>query len=212
MMGKIFGKSIFCHLCKWEAIPMIILLHRAPLNAPVASTLGVNQGGVASGFVFRKYLKDLDDYLKKDARVCIDETILAHLLWADDLKLFFDTEKGDPETTGRSKNFCHNNIMIVNDTKPKVMACGKTNTCNVYLNDKQIKQVTEYKYLGNIVRSVQTDKQDIFSLNYSYLRDRVNRAIFLISNITKVEKYGTSSSKTNVWYFRYSNHAYFGIW
>ena len=212
MMGKIFGKSIFCHLCKWEAIPMIIILHRAPLNAPVASTLGVNQGGVASGFLFRKYFKDLDDYLKKDAGICINETNFSPFIVGWWPETFFWYWKGDPETIGRSHKFCQNNIMIVNDTKPKVMTCGKTNTCNVYFNDKQIKQVTEYKYLGNFVRSVRTDNQDIFSLNYSYLRDRVNRAIFLISHITKVEKYWTSSSKNNIWYFRYSNHAYFGIW
>ena len=71
--------------------------------------------------------------------------------------------------------------MIVNETKTKVMTFGKKNNCNVYFNDKQIEQVAEYKYLGNIVRSVRTDKQDIFSPNYTYLRDRANRAIFLVS-------------------------------
>ena len=51
----------------------------------------------------------------------------------------------------------------------------------MYFNDKQIEQVAEY--LGNIVRSVRTDKQDIFSPNYmyTYLRDRANRAIILVS-------------------------------
>ena len=71
--------------------------------------------------------------------------------------------------------------MIVNETKSKLMKFGKTNNCNVYFNDKQIEQMAEYKYLGNIVRSVRTDKQDIFSQNYTYLRDRANRAIFLES-------------------------------
>ena len=35
--------------------------------------------------------------------------------------------------------------------------------------------------MGNIVISVRTDKQDIFSPNFTYLRDRVNRAIFLVA-------------------------------
>ena len=151
------------------------------LSAPIASTLGVNQGGVASGLLFRKYLKDLDDYLKKDAGVCINETILAHLLWADDLILFSDTEKGIQKQLDGLKKFCENNRMIVNETKTKVMTFGKKNNCKVFFNDEQIEQVAEYKYLGNIVRFVRTDKQDIFSPNYTYLRDRAIRAIFLVS-------------------------------
>ena len=71
--------------------------------------------------------------------------------------------------------------MIVNETKSKLMAFGKTNNCNVYFNDKHIEQLAEYKNLGNIVTSVRTDKQDIFSPNYTYLRDRATRAIFLVS-------------------------------
>ena len=151
------------------------------LSAPIASTLGVNRGGVASGLSFRKYLKDLDDYLTKDAGVCINETILAHLLWADDLILFSDTEKGIQKQLYGLKKFCENNKMIVNETKTKVMAFGKKNNCNVYFNYKQIEQVVEYKYLGNIVKSLRTDKQYIFSPNYTYLRDTANRAIFLES-------------------------------
>ena len=64
--------------------------------------VGVKHGGVASVFLNRKYLEDLGEYLKNDAGICIDETILPHLLQADDLMLFNDTEKGDPETAERS--------------------------------------------------------------------------------------------------------------
>ena len=79
-------------------------------------------------------------------------------MWADDLILFSDTEKGIQKQLDGLKKFCENNRMIVNETKTKVMAFGKKNNCNVYFNDKQIEQVAEYKYLGNIVRSVRTDK------------------------------------------------------
>ena len=50
---------------------------------------------------------------------------------------------------------------------------------NVYFNGKRIEQVTEYKYLGNIIRAMQTDRQDVFSSNYTYLCDRANRALFM---------------------------------
>ena len=49
-----------------------------------------------------------------------------------------------------------------------------------YFNGKRIEQVTEYKYLGNIIRAVQTDRQYVFNSNYTYLCDRANRTLFLI--------------------------------
>ena len=50
---------------------------------------------------------------------------------------------------------------------------------SVYFNEKLIEQVAEYKCLGNIIRAVQTDRQDVFHSNYTYLCDRANRALFL---------------------------------
>ena len=46
-------------------------------------------------------------------------------------------------------------------------------------NDKRIKLVSEYKYLGNIIRSTETTAQDMFNTNYPHLCDRANRAMFL---------------------------------
>ena len=37
------------------------------------------------------------------------------------------------------------------------MTFGKTNNCKVYFNNKGIEQGTEYKHLGNIIRSVRID-------------------------------------------------------
>ena len=87
------------------------------LSPDIQSLTGVNQGGVASGILFRKYLKDLDMYLKKEAGICIGEIIMAHLLWADDLILFSNTEKGLQKQLNGLKHFCANNKMIVNETK-----------------------------------------------------------------------------------------------
>ena len=63
------------------------------LSMPISLLLGVNQGGIAIGLLFGKYLNDLDHYFKKDVGVCINETIIAHLLWADDLILFSNTKQ-----------------------------------------------------------------------------------------------------------------------
>ena len=60
----------------------------------VDENLGVNQGGNASGLLFRKFLSDLSDYLLAEFGICISTEISAHLLWADDLILMSDTEHG----------------------------------------------------------------------------------------------------------------------
>ena len=56
--------------------------------------IGVNQGGNVSDLLFRKYLADLDEYLCKEVGVCKGDTIIAHLLWAEDLILVTDSIKG----------------------------------------------------------------------------------------------------------------------
>ena len=57
------------------------------MSPGVSNNMGVNQGGNASGFLFRKYLSDLSEFLFLKHGICIGDSIIAHLLWADDLIL-----------------------------------------------------------------------------------------------------------------------------
>ena len=70
--------------------------------------------------------------------------------------------------------------MIVNELKTKVLAFGTQLKANVHFNGKHIEQVDNYKYLGNILTAVQSNKGDIFSLNYDYLSRQSCRAMFSI--------------------------------
>ena len=97
-----------------------------------------------------------------------------------DLMLFSNTENGLQKQLDGLKLFCANNKMIVNETKTKLMVLGKDYSGNISFNNEKIELVREYKYLGNIIRSTTTNKQDIFGLNYTYLRDRANRAMFTV--------------------------------
>ena len=71
--------------------------------------IGVNQGGNASGFLFRKYMADLSNYLKSQFGITIGNTILAHILWADDLILISDTLNGIKRQLNGLKQFCDKN-------------------------------------------------------------------------------------------------------
>ena len=175
---------------------------------------------------------DLDVYLKKEVGICIGETIVAHLLWADDLMLLSNTEKGLQKHLDGLKLFCANNKMIVNETKTKLMIFGKDYTGNVSFNNRKIELVREYKYLGNIIRSTTTNKQDIFSLNYVYLRDRANRAMFAVLQrlknietpppekmfhifdtlIMPILTYGSDVWGTTKWLYRYLIRSFCSPW
>ena len=63
----------------------ILVKHKEKISPSFENKMGVNQGGVLSGLLFRKYLCDLGNHLKREDGVCIDQNILVHFLWVDDL-------------------------------------------------------------------------------------------------------------------------------
>ena len=91
------------------------------LSPMIHNDMAVNQGGIASGFLFRMYMSDLKQYLDYKVGVCISKTILMHLLWADDLILFSVAPNGLQKQLNGLYTFCANNHMIVNEAKSKVM-------------------------------------------------------------------------------------------
>ena len=70
-------------------------------------------------------------------------------------------------------------MMIVNETKTKVMVYGSASRdVVVKLNDKVLNVVDQYKYLGNVMKSVKTCKEDVFGENFQYLCNKARKAIF----------------------------------
>ena len=104
------------------------------LSPPVLSTLGVNQGGISSGLMFRKYMSDLSTYLSTEVGIVISNEIIAHILWADDLILFSDSPMGLQKQLDGLLKFCSKNKIIVNETKTKVMCFGTNENFQVFFN------------------------------------------------------------------------------
>ena len=140
--------------------------------------LGVNQGGITSGLMFRKYMSDLSTYLSKEYSIVISNEIIAHILWADDLVLFSDSAAGLQKQLNGLLKFCSNDKILVNEIKTKAMCFDTKKTFNVYFNRKPIEQVHQYKYLGVIVRSVNWLNQDLFSDYYQVISDKSRKAAF----------------------------------
>ena len=84
------------------------------LSTAIQNRTGVNQGGISSGMMFRKYLANLGEYLNNQHGIVISGEIFVHLLWADDLILFSDTCEGMQSLLNGLEKFCSNNQMVVN--------------------------------------------------------------------------------------------------
>ena len=138
------------------------------------NVMGVNQGGIASGFLFRKYESDLGTFLDSECGICVEEKIIAHILWADDLVLISDSKSGMQKQLDGLLKFCSLNLMSVNEIKTKYMVVGSKDNgvINLTFNNNEIEQVSQYKCLGVIVRSIRKNNEDMFANNYQSLCDQ----------------------------------------
>ena len=155
------------------------------LSSNIPNNIGVNQGGNASGFLFRKYISDLGNFLNDKFGVCLGDIVISHLLWADDLILFSDSLIGIQKQLDGLYQFCSKNRMIVNELKTKLMVFGNGVKGDIIFNGKLLKWVEKYKYLGNIVNSIKTISGDIFKENSTYICDKARKAIFSFFRKTK---------------------------
>ena len=94
----------------------------------------MNQGGVASGFLFRKYLTGPDEYLSTHVGICVGDMLAAHILWADDLVLMADSIGGMQDQLNKLSAYCAKNLLGVNETKTKCMILGHNGNLNLKFN------------------------------------------------------------------------------
>ena len=91
----------------------------------------MNQGGLASGFLFRRYLSDLDKYLNTHFGICAGDMIVAHIPWADDLVLIADSTDGIHVQLNNLFKYCSKNLPSVNEIKIKCMVIGHHEKLNL---------------------------------------------------------------------------------
>ena len=172
---------------------------RGKLSPSVLDTLGVNQGGLASGLLFRKYMADMSEYLETGFAVCVNDIIVAHMLWADDLILVSNTSSGLQKQLNGLHKFCSRNMMVVNELKTKVMVFGKKDSKAIVFNGMVIQNAEVYKYLGNIISPTTTCSGDILKENSRFLCDKARKAIFGI--FKRLRKIGALPPKLMLYIF-----------
>ena len=162
------------------------------LSPPILSNIGVNQGGITSGLMVRKYMSDLSEYLSKQLGVVVSDDIVMHILWEDDLILFSDTVHGLQRQLHGLEKFCSRNKIIVNETKTKAMSFGATGQIKVYYNEKMIMQVDR-----TMIRSTKRRNQDAFYRNFSFIGDKARKTIFGLQKKLKCIKFKFKSSSSS---------------
>ena len=90
--------------------------------------------------------------------------------------------------------------MIVNEMKTKVMVYGSTSrNITVKFHDKILERVDQYKYLGNLVKSVKKCNEDKFGENYQYLYSKARQAIF--TSFKRLKHIGTLPAHIRMYLF-----------
>ena len=72
-------------------------------------------------------MADLSECLYTDVGICLGDSIVAHLLWVDDLILLSESVIGLQKQLNGLFRVCSDNMMIVNEMKTRVMVYGLDN-------------------------------------------------------------------------------------
>ena len=116
------------------------------------SSIGVRQGDVLSRNLFKSFINYLPDYLLHSFDpVYINNNRIDCLLYADDVILLSNSQKGLQSKLDSLELFCKEWCMSVNLSKTKVVIFNKSGRFikqNFLLNNKVLDCCNSYKYLG----------------------------------------------------------------
>ena len=136
---------------------------------------GTEQGHPISPELFKMYILDLSSRLEIVGDFpCLLETIVNHLLWADDLVLLALNEISLQNILNILNDFCTDWELEINLKKTKILAFGSRKCDTKFvIGDNQIEYADRYCYLGIVF-----DKNGTFTPALSELRKKSLKAFF----------------------------------
>jgi len=140
---------------------------------------GTEQGHTLSPELFKSYLQDASPLLNFGNIPEIDNMLLSHLLWADDLALIALDLDTAQKLFGTFVDYCKSWGLEINQSKTELVVFNKKtlkgNEEFVYLEETPIKTVASYTYLG-----VTLHMNGSMSAAVQSLRAKAIRAVFAL--------------------------------
>ena len=113
---------------------------------------GVRQGCILSPLLFNIFMADVSKRLGEENGVYLDKDAkTSAMIWADDIILLSETEKGLQDLLNKLSEYCEENELTINIDKTKIMIFNKTGRLirrDFFMDNEKIENVREYKYLG----------------------------------------------------------------
>ena len=151
-------------------------------------TKGVRQGCPLSPLLFNLYVNDIFDLIDKNTLASPElkeGNPINILMYADDLVMLSQSEDQLQKNMSLLNAYCANWNLEINTKKTKTMVFNRGNKLcktRIFLNNKLIECVKEFKYLGYYVSS----KHYSFLKTISDLKTKANCAIFALNNKIKL--------------------------
>ncbi|NRB81926.1 MAG: RNA-directed DNA polymerase, partial [Saccharospirillaceae bacterium] len=154
---------------------------------------GTEQGHPLSPDLFKAYLSDLSPLLEKQNCPQLLDTIISHLLWADDLIILALDEETIQNQLNELNQFCSNWGVEININKTKLMIFNDSPrhppmTHSLHLGNNTLIKVDSYCYLG-----INIHKSGSLSTARHELKNKATRALYSLMNTVNKTKLSYTS-------------------
>ena len=181
LFSKLIDKSIPFYLLRilslWYRFQRICIKWNNVKTDFIGVNNGIRQGSILSPFLFNIYMDNLSLGLNElDVGCYFNNILVNHLFYADDIILLCPSHGGLQNLIDVCQRFGMVCDVLFNEKKTVCMVFKAKRYKQFYfhefyLNEKPLKYVTNYKYLGHVVENTLNDDDDIYrQLRFIYAR------------------------------------------